>query len=432
MTQVVRLAAVDSSVNERLTTSGPVSADLFDPLIREGLAVTTDDLSTPLGQGKGRKRRLAPAIPWGPVIAILLGLPVAVFGGWAMFADEPFGGEPMAVAPAMVADASPAAATDTPTPPASTPAAAPAGAQPPANTKTVTIIDGSSGTRRDIVVPATPEQQPGTPPATAEQRHTEPSRHGPLPKVAQDGTRPADAFARKVAPRNGKADAPRVAIVIAGLGIGANTTNDALRKLPGPITLAFAPYGGDLERQVARARETGHEILLQVPMEPFDYPDNDPGPHTLLTSNDAGQNLDRLHWLMSRFQGYVGVVNYMGGRFTASEQALAPVLKETATRGLIFMDDSSSSRSLASQIAGANNLAFGKADLIIDQVPTAADVDRALGRLETAARARGVAVGIASALPVSIDRIARWIKAAESRGVVLVPITAVVARARSS
>ena len=57
---------------------------------------------------------------------------------------------------------------------------------------------------------------------------------------------------------------------------------------------------------VARARGEGHEVLLQVPMEPFDYPDNDPGPQTLLTSLDAGQNIDRLHWLMSRFQGYVG------------------------------------------------------------------------------------------------------------------------------
>ena len=231
---------------------------------------------------------------------------------------------------------------------------------------------------------------------------------------------------------DGKSNGPRIAIVVGGLGIGANTTTDALRKLPGPVTLAFAPYGGDLERQVARARETGHEVMLQIPMEPFDYPDNDPGPHTLLTSIDAAQNLDRLHWLMSRFQGYVGIVNYMGGRFSASELGMAPVLREAATRGLIYLDDGSSARSLASQIAGANNLAFAKADLVIDQVPTPADVDRALGRLETIARARGTAVGFAGALPVSVDRISRWIKAAESRGIQLVPITAVVARAKSS
>src|SRR5262249_44940723 len=314
---------------------------------------------------------------------------------------------------------------------------APAGPATAPGNRTVTIIDGSSGKRQDIVISATREREGARPPPTSQtptldERISEQGRHGPLPKVADDGARPADGFARPVKAFPGKPNAPRIAIVVGGLGISAVGTNDALRKLPDAVTLAFAPYGGDLERQVARARESGHEVLLQVPMEPFDYPENDPGPHTLLTSIDAAQNLDRLHWLMSRFQGYVGVVNYMGGRFSASEQGLAPVLREAATRGLIYLDDGSSARSLASQIAGANNLAFAKADLIIDQVPTPADIDRALGRLETMARARGTAVGFAGALPVSIDHIARWIKAAESRGIQLVPITTVVTQAKSS
>ena len=422
--------------------------------------MSTDDLSTPLGQGKVRTRRKGLTIPWPPVIAALLAIPAAVLAGVAMFGNDPLGGEPIAIAPATVSTDA-AAATDAPTtPPGAPPAGAPAvktGAPTtPPGAKTVTIIDGGTGERRDIVIPTSPEGgqggggqgggtqggagqggQNGQPGAANDPRLTEPSRHGPLPKIAQDGTRPSEAFARPAKANgsngaNGKSNGPRVAIVIGGLGIGTNTTTDALHKLPGPITFAFAPYGGDLERQVARARETGHEVMLQIPMEPFDYPDNDPGPHTLLTSIDGAQNLDRLHWLMSRFQGYVGIVNYMGGRFSASEQGMAPVLREAATRGLIYLDDGSSARSLAGQIAGANNLAFAKADLIIDQVPTPADVDRALGRLETVARARGTAVGFAGALPVSIDRISRWIKAAESRGIQLVPITTVVARAKSS
>jgi polysaccharide deacetylase 2 family uncharacterized protein YibQ len=402
--------------------------------------VSTDDLSTPLGQGKVRPRRKALRIPWSPIIAALLALPVAVIAGTAMFSQDPLGGEPTASAPATVSTDA-AAASDAPASPgapaAGTPAVQTAAPATPAGTKTVTIIDGGTGARRDVVIPATPDGgqggQGGSQPAANDQRLSEQSRHGPLPRIAQDGTRPSDAFARPVKPAaNGKGNGPRVAIVVGGLGIGANTTTDALRKLPGPVTFAFAPYGGDLERQVARARETGHEVMLQIPMEPFDYPDNDPGPHTLLTSIDAAQNLDRLHWLMSRIQGYVGIVNYMGGRFSASELGMAPVLREAATRGLIYLDDGSSARSLAGQIAGANNLAFAKADLVIDQVPTPADVDRALGRLETIARARGTAVGFAGALPVSVDRISRWIKAAESRGIQLVPITAVVARAKSS
>ncbi len=199
-----------------------------------------------------------------------------------------------------------------------------------------------------------------------EPRLLETSRHGPLPKIAQDGARPSDVYARPVKAIPGKPNAPRVAIVIGGLGIGAASTSEALGKLSPAVTFAFAPYAGDLERLVGRARAEGHEVLLQVPMEPFDYPDNDPGPQTLLTSLDAGQNIDRLHWLMSRFQGYVGIANFMGARFTASEQALAPVLREAAKRGLIYLDDGSSPRSLASQIAGANNLPFAKADVVID------------------------------------------------------------------
>jgi polysaccharide deacetylase 2 family uncharacterized protein YibQ len=202
--------------------------------------------------------------------------------------------------------------------------------------------------------------------------------------------------------------------------------------LPGQITLAFAPYGNELDQIAARARDAGHELLLQVPMEPFDYPDNDPGPQTLLTSLDPAQNLDRLHWLMSRFRGYVGLANFMGARFTASEQSLSPVLRETAKRGLIFMDDASSGRSLAGQIAGANNLPFAKADLTIDAVPTTADIDRALAKLEAVARERGLALGFAHALPVSIERIARWAKAAEGRGFVLAPISAVASKPKSS
>src|SRR5437868_7130904 len=101
---------------------------------------------------------------------------------------------------------------------------------------------------------------------------------------------------------------------------------------------------------------------------------------------------------MSRLRGYVGLVNYMGARFTASDTALSPILREAGSRGLIYLDDGSSQRSVAGQVAAAGNLAFAKADLTIDAVPTAAEIERALARLETIARERGIAVGVAGAL----------------------------------
>jgi uncharacterized protein len=425
--------------------------------------MSADDLTAPLGRGP-KKRGRAIKIPVPQIIAGGLAAFLGAFVLWAVVADDPFGGEPMAAVPAnlqIAAKSSETAPTAQPTVsleaaqqhagPAATTAVPPA-AGALANTTTITIIDGKTGARQEIVVPApansaapvnaaSASAAPGNPAAGSaapinaappDQKFVEITPHGPIPKIAADGTRPVDAFARPVQPLSGKPDAPRIALIVGGLGVGANATADAIAKLPGPVTLGFVPYGADVAALATRARSGGHEVLLQVPMEPFEYPDNDPGPQTLLTSLTPQQNIDRLYWLMSRFQGYVGLINTMGARFSASEPSFSPILREAGKRGLIFVDDGSNPRSVAGRIAGANNLPFAQADVILDSVPTPTEIDRALGRLEMAARERGVAVGIASALPVSIDHIAKWAKAAASRGLLVVPISAVAMKAKQS
>ncbi len=312
---------------------------------------------------------------WPRLLAAALGGVSLVFLGWVLFADAPLGGEPwwwsrpicMRMRPAPTAKPSRRTRGTPPKPIASGPTdttvrpSGPVSRPAAAGRNMVTIIDGSSGKREDVVIPGQQADKSAAPPS--DQRFAEATRSGPIPRIAADGTRPSEAFAQPVKTLPDRPNAPRIGIVVAGLGISAIGTSDALAKLPGPVTFAFAPYGADLDHLAARAREGGHEILLQVPMEPFDYPDNDPGPQTLLTSLNASQNIERLHWLMSRLQGYVGLANYMGGRFTATETALAPILREAAKRGLIYVEDGSSPRSVASQLAGANNLPYAKADL---------------------------------------------------------------------
>jgi polysaccharide deacetylase 2 family uncharacterized protein YibQ len=225
---------------------------------------------------------------------------------------------------------------------------------------------------------------------------------------------------------------PVVAIVIGGLGIGAAKTTDAIMKLPGAVTLAFTPYGSDPGKLAERARAQRHEIFLQIPMEPYDFPDNDPGPQTLLTSLTPDQNTDRLYWHLSRVQGYAGITNFMGARFVATEAAMQPIIREASRRGLGFFDDGSSPRSIASQAASNLAVPYGKGDIALDVVPTAAEIDRALTKLESVARERGVAVGTASALPVSIERIGAWTRTLGDRGILLVPLTTAMLKSKSS
>jgi polysaccharide deacetylase 2 family uncharacterized protein YibQ len=396
-----------------------------------------DDWQKPLGQKPKKKKPFVLPIPWVTrSIAGVLGLCVAVLAGWILLVDDPYGGEPVAIVSAVTGSSAQTRPAENLSPPR--PGAAP---RVEGEKQTVTIIDGSTGKRQEVKVgqqdnppePAQKKSEVNGPDSgkAGDPRTTESSRHGPIPKIGADGMRPSEVYAHPVKPQASRADLPRIAIVVQGLGVSANGTAEALAKLPGAVTFAFVPYATDIDRWVARATGENHEVLLQVGMEPFDYPDNDPGPQTLLASLTPDQNIDRLHWFLSRFTGYVGVTGLMGARFAASDQALAPVIREVGKRGLIWFDDAPSPRSAAAQISGAANVAFAKADAVLDAVPTAAEIDNALARLEATARSRGIAVAAASALPVTIARLAEWAKTAEDRGILLVPISMVANRAKS-
>ncbi len=402
------------------------------------MAETADDLSTPLGQTTAgrQKRRFRLPFTGTQLLAVLLGLFLVTFVGFAIFNDNPLGGEPVAriaIGQPKPADEKPAAAAS---------AASEHGAKSaakhdtPDEQKTVTIIDGSSGARHDVVIgsreaadkagaEAAPAMMAGIDP-----RLLEKSRYGMIPVVA-DGLKPFTVYAAE-ADRAKAARMPVVSIVVGGLGVGAAKTTEAIMKLPPAVTLAFTPYGSDPGKLAERARAQRHEILLQVPMEPFDYPDNDPGPQTLLTTLGADQNLDRLYWHLSRFQGYAGIANFMGARFVAADSVMQPIIREAARRGLGYLDDGSAPRSVAAALAASQAMPFARADISIDAVPTAAEIDRALAKLEELAKERGTAVGIASALPISIERIGVWVKTLESHGIMLVPLTTAMLKSKSS
>ena len=401
---------------------------------------TADDLSAPLGQDKPRrKRRLRLPFTAMQLLAVLLGLFLLTFAGYAIFNKDPLGGEPMTRIAIRDNGADKATAEKPAAPQDSKHESKEAPKQAaPGEQKTVTMIDGSTGARHDVVIggggaeksEAAAASAPPPVMAGIDPKLLEKSRYGMIPAVSGD-LKPFNVYAAD-ADRAKAAKMPVVAIVIGGLGVGAAKTLDAIMKLPAAVTLAFTPYGADPGKLAERARAQRHEIFLQIPMEPYDFPDNDPGPQTLLTSLSADQNMDRLHWHLSRMQGYAGIANFMGARFIATEPAMQPIIREAAKRGLGFFDDGSSPRSIASQAAAGLAMPFGRGDIAIDVVPTSAEIDRALNKLESAARERGIAVGTASALPVSIDRIGAWTKTLGDRGILLVPLTTAMLKSKSS
>ncbi|MTI43789.1 divergent polysaccharide deacetylase family protein [Roseibium hamelinense] len=368
------------------------------------------------------KRRLV-RLPFGLIGSGIISVVLMTGVIWMGVVDDPFGGEPTAVIPLEatvegvtqrdieVVEIRPSLDNDL-----------------GPNMRPQTDLDRLGPRYEETTFPpgVTRENMSGGLLINPDPRVSERSDYGFLPKVSSAGIRPLDAYARPFA--SDFSSIPKIAVVVNGLGLSQTGTQAAIDRLPVDVTFGFAPYGTDLDRWMQRARRKGHELLLQIPLEPYDFPDNDPGPHTLLVSLQPVEMLDRLAWLLTRVTNYVGVINDMGARFTSTRPSMQFLLEKLQERGLMYVDNGGSSRSLAQEVSEQTATPYSGVDVVLDEVPRANEIDAKLLQLEGIARARGYAVASGSALPVTIGRIEEWARDLEERGLQLVPVSATIDR----
>ena len=277
----------------------------------------------------------------------------------------------------------------------------------------------------DIVTPP-PESdlpaQPGSgPPGAPPGALPVPPPAAPPPALSK-ATAPGAASMRPF----DKSDArPRIAIVITGLGPSPQSAHAAI-ELPPEVSLAFLPSSAETPPLAEQARVAGHEILLDVPMEPSNYPDDDPGPEALMLNNSDTENLKRLDWNLGRVASYAGVINFMGSRFTTAEVKLAPVLSELHDKGLIIVDTRDNPLTSVPGLARELKVPYAVADITIDAQAARDSIDQNLAKLEDIARKNGKATGVAGTYPVTFERLSEWARSLPSKGIALAPVSAVV------
>lgn len=243
-----------------------------------------------------------------------------------------------------------------------------------------------------------------------------------IPKIADDGRRPWFVYSRpfdRVDPR------PRIAVVVADLGLNRLLTENAIENLPAQATMIFES-DNNAEAWMARARAQGHEVLLSVPMEPFDYPANDPGPGTLLSNSTPEDNVARLHDALALGKGYVGITTLSGSRFTTASAQLKPILKETLDRGLLWFDARLVPLSSAYDLGQEMKLPSVSTDFRITGDKSREAADQILQDAETSARHAGASVVLVYATPASLQMINDWAKTLPDKGFALAPVTAIV------
>ncbi|MCK6450865.1 MAG: divergent polysaccharide deacetylase family protein [Alphaproteobacteria bacterium] len=219
---------------------------------------------------------------------------------------------------------------------------------------------------------------------------------------------------------------PLIAVIIDDAGLDRARTARATR-LPAPLTISFLPYAGDVARQADEARRRGHELMLHLPMEPLG-PHENPGPDALTTRQSGPELLRRLDLHLGRFDGYVGVNNHMGSRFTQEREAMLPVLEAVRARGLLFVDSRTVGATVAGALADRLGLPGTARDVFIDHDGSAAAVRARLDDIERIARRTGKAVAIGHPHDVTLDALERWLPGLAERGFALAPVSAVVLR----
>ena len=243
-----------------------------------------------------------------------------------------------------------------------------------------------------------------------------------LPKIGENGRTPAGVYARPFANSEKR---PTVSVVVGGLGINWRNTQSAIDELPAEITLSFAPTADDLQTWITKARSAGHEVLIELPMEPYDFGREPPHPQTLYELSQASINVQRLENLLSQATGYYGVTNYQGGKLATNPAAIAPILSVLKDRGVAFVEDGSLARSVLEDVANRQGLRYARADRLIDSKQAAEDINKQLLALETSALNDGASLGSAFAYPVTIDVLKEWTTTLEGKGIMLAPTSSV-------
>ena len=252
---------------------------------------------------------------------------------------------------------------------------------------------------------------------------TEETEDGPLPIIAADGRQPWLEYSRGFKRADRK---PRIALIVTNLGLSATYTKAALKLLPEDITLSFSHVAPRLKSWIREARQKGHEVLMDIPMEPLGFPKNDPGRATLLTSSNEVENLNRLEHVMKKAGGYVGLLGTLGTKFMLHSETFLPILKTIKQRGLIYVDSRSTSRSLGPELASSIQLPRAFNNIFIDKEPSNQKIKGKLDELEKIALKKRFAVGIAQPFPLTIEILSQWAEKLKAKQISLAPITAVV------
>jgi len=213
-----------------------------------------------------------------------------------------------------------------------------------------------------------------------------------------------------------------ISIIISGLGISKSLTMKAIEgenTLPKSFSLAFSPYAPNVEELIKTANNSGFKTIILAPMDSVEYPKKDAGARALSSRFSDDKNKENMDWILSRGNGSIAVMNFMGSRFLSDKKRLEPNLKIIKDKEFMFIENPTGVGSKADIIAKNINLPYIRADLEIGDILNKNKINEELSKLEDIANKKGYAVAIVKPYPFIFDILKTWSKKLFKRDIIL-------------
>jgi polysaccharide deacetylase 2 family uncharacterized protein YibQ len=215
---------------------------------------------------------------------------------------------------------------------------------------------------------------------------------------------------------------PVVVIIIKGMGLSSSSTREAL-ELPKEVTMGFSPYSPSLDIWMKQVAESGHEIILNVPMETGDYHTDNPGPYALLTDSSEEDNATRLKMLLSLTKGYSAIYTENTEVFTRSSSNLKPILEQLKKENKYLVYGGGYSNYSMIQVADSINYPILVSDLVLDDDISATAINDKLKEMEKIATDKGYVVVMAHPYPITIRMLKGWMAKVPEKDLVVSPVS---------
>lgn len=195
------------------------------------------------------------------------------------------------------------------------------------------------------------------------------------------------------------AQAGKLAIVIDDVGYRPTEENKVL-QMPQAISVAVLPNAPHAREMATKAHQSGHEVLIHLPMAPLS---KQPLEKDTLTPEMSSEEVSRImRNAVNNVPYAVGLNNHMGSRMTSSLPGMQKVMQALNHYNLYFLDSMTIANSQAIPAAQGTQVKVLKRRVFLDDSQDINAIRQQFSRAVKLAQRDGYAIAIGHPHPTTV------------------------------